>query len=123
MDSILYEMETPNIYKYMLRDQDLYDYSEYPTDHPNYCEMKKKVLGKWKDELNSMPLEEFIGLRPKCYSLLLHGEVGKNKVKHNYITSKQRAKGMKVFQKDSHETATVQGDLILIYSYAKIKHY
>ena len=62
-----------NIYKDMLRDQDLYDFSEYTTDHPNYREMNKKVLGKFKDEFNSMPLEEFIGLRPKCYSLLFHG--------------------------------------------------
>ena len=79
----------------MLRDQDKYDFSEYPTDHPNYGEMNKKVLGKFKDGLNSMPLEEFIGLRAKCYSLLLHGEVAKNKVKHNNITSKQTAKGTK----------------------------
>ena len=44
----------------MLRDQDLYDFGEYPAEHPNYSEMNKKVLGKCKDELNSIPLEEFL---------------------------------------------------------------
>ena len=32
--------------------------------------MKKKALGKFKDELKGLTLKEFIGLRPKCYSLL-----------------------------------------------------
>ena len=101
-DSLLFEIETPNIYEDMLRDQDLYDCSEYPTDHPTYSEMNKKVLGKFKDELNSMLLEEFIGFRPKCYSLLFHSEVAKDKVKHNNITSKQTAKGTKKSVKKSH---------------------
>ena len=35
----------------MLRAQDL---CEYPTDHPNYTEMNKKVLEKLKDEHNPM---------------------------------------------------------------------
>ena len=66
-DSLLYEIKTPNIYKEMLRDQDLYDFSENHTDHPNYNKMNKKVLGMFRDKLNSMPLKEFIGFRPKCY--------------------------------------------------------
>ena len=57
--------------------------------------MNKKVLGKIKDELIFMQLEEFIGLRPKCYSLLFHGEVAENKMKHNNITCKRTAKGTK----------------------------
>lgn len=28
----------------------------------------KKVIGKFKHELNSIPMKEFVGLRPKCYS-------------------------------------------------------
>ena len=34
-----------------------------------------------KGELNSMILEEFVGLRPKCYSLLFNSEKKDNMVR------------------------------------------
>ena len=80
-DSLLYEIKTPDIYQDMLHE---YDFSDYPIDHPNFSSVNKKVIGKFKDELNSLPLEEFIGLRPKCYSLLFDGS-----------REKQTAKGTK----------------------------
>ena len=36
-----------------------YDFSEYPLDHPS----NRKALGFFKDELNSVPMREFVGLR------------------------------------------------------------
>jgi len=42
-------------------DIDLFDTSEY---HSN-----KKVLGKMKDETHGLAIAEFVGLRPKMYSL------------------------------------------------------
>ena len=39
-DSLLYETETQTVYDDMLRDQDLHDVSDYPTDHPNYSELE-----------------------------------------------------------------------------------
>ena len=61
----------------MVKNKDLYDFSEYPKDHPLYDETNKKVIGKMKDETNSKPIIEFVGLRPKMYSVLL--EKDKNK--------------------------------------------
>ena len=52
----------------MLEDKNLYDFSEYPKDHPNYNIENKKVLGKFKDEMKSLIITEFIGLKPKMYS-------------------------------------------------------
>ena len=52
----------------MLEDKNLYDFSNYPVNHPNYDITNKKVLGKFKDELNSLIITEFIGLKPKMYS-------------------------------------------------------
>ena len=40
-------------------------------------------------------LEEFIGLRAKCYSLLFLGEVENNVIKHRDVSEKQIAKGTK----------------------------
>ena len=53
----------------MLENKNLYDFSNYPINHPNYDITNKKVLGKFRDELNSLIITEFIGLKPKCIVL------------------------------------------------------
>ena len=95
-DSLLYEIITNDIYKDMFDNIDDYDFSDYPMDHYLYNNLHKKEIGKFKDELNGMTLEEYIGLRPKCYSLLYRGEVKNNKIKNkNSTNQKQTAKGTK----------------------------
>jgi len=42
--------------------------SDYPKDHPLYSDKNKKVIGKFKDELNSIKMLEYIELRSKMYS-------------------------------------------------------
>ena len=66
-DSFVIEINTDDIYKDMFENKDLYDFSEYPTDHPNYNVVNKKVLGKFKGELNSKLITEFCALKPKMY--------------------------------------------------------
>ena len=39
---------------------------EYPIDHPLYSASNCKAVAYFKDELNSVPMEEFVVLRPKC---------------------------------------------------------
>ena len=67
-DSFIIQVKTDDIYKDMLKDKNLYDFSEYPKDHPNYDITNKKVLMKFKDEMKSLIITEFIGLKPKMYS-------------------------------------------------------
>ena len=67
-DSLAYAIKTNDIYKDMTVDNN-YDFSEYPL----YDVSNKKALGFFKDELNSIPMEEFVGLRPKCYALSIQG--------------------------------------------------
>ena len=40
-----------------------YDFSEYPLDHPLYIDMNRKAIGFFKDELNTVPMQQFVGLR------------------------------------------------------------
>ena len=68
-DSLCYAIETEDIYADMAKDKHMYDFSGYPEDHPLYDITNKKVVGKFKDELNGIPAIEFIGLRSKMYSL------------------------------------------------------
>ena len=69
-DSFIIHVQTPDVYRDMAEDIDAYDTSDYPQNHFAYSVKNKKVLGKMKDELNGRPVQEFVGLRPKMYSLL-----------------------------------------------------
>ena len=86
-DSFIIQVETDDIYKDMLEYKNLYDFSEYPINHPNYDITNKKVLGKFKDEMKSLIITEFIGLKPKMYSL--------NYIDNNIIVNKNTYKGVK----------------------------
>ena len=56
------------------------DFSNYPQDHPLYDPSNKAVLNKFKDECAGRVVKEFIGLRSKCYSILLQdGDTEKQK--------------------------------------------
>ena len=69
-DSLLLEIKTEDVYKDMTEHQNLYDTSGYPEDHPLHSQTNKKVLGKMKDECDGRPIAEYVGLRPKMYSIL-----------------------------------------------------
>ena len=63
-DSLAYAVQTDEIYKYKADDaESRYDFSEYPLAHPLYDASNHKALGFFKDELNSVPMREFVGLR------------------------------------------------------------
>ena len=69
-DSLLLEIQTEDVYSDMSEHQSLYDTSDLPEDHPLHSNVNKKVLGKMKDECAGRVIEEYIGLRPKMYSIL-----------------------------------------------------
>ena len=69
-------MKTENINEDMASDAATkFDFSEYPINHPLYDTSNRKILGFFKDELNSIPMKEFVELRPKCYVFLCTGKV------------------------------------------------
>ena len=65
-----YELETEDAYKDFWSDKDKFDNSEYPENSPYFDKLSKKVIGKFKDEVSGIPINEFIGLRSKMYSYL-----------------------------------------------------
>jgi len=80
-DSLTYLIKTDDVYEDMLNDNHLFDFSDYPDDHPcfqslnqieiqNIKKKNKKIIGKFKDELKGISMEEYVGLRPKLYSIL-----------------------------------------------------
>lgn len=73
-DSLVYEIETEDIYKDMSQMKEWFDFSDYSKDHPLYDESNKKVIGKFKDELNGKIMEEEVFLKPKQYAFSVDDE-------------------------------------------------
>ncbi|XP_033110636.1 uncharacterized protein LOC117111748 [Anneissia japonica] len=68
-DSLLLRITTEDVYADMRENLDWYDTSNFDKDSRLYSEKNKKVLGKMKDELGGRIMTEFVGLRPKMYSI------------------------------------------------------
>jgi len=78
-DSLTYHIKTDDVYKDMVSDKHLFDFSDYPSNTLKDAEgnetiqienkdENKKIIGKFKDETKSKPIIEFVGLRSKMYS-------------------------------------------------------
>ena len=68
-DLLCVGIDTEDIYSDMGKFSDYFDTSDYPTDHPLHSVKNKKVLGKFKDECNGDPIQSFVALRAKMYSI------------------------------------------------------
>ena len=87
-DSLMYEIQTDDVYKDLFLDKEKFDNSDYPEDSPFYFGDNKKVIGKFKDEVAGVPITEFVGLKSKMYSYIKdNGEGGKTAkgIKKNVI--------------------------------------
>ena len=102
-DSLAYAVQTEDIKRDMVADAAThYDFSEYTLDHPLYSAMNRKAIGFFKDELNSVHMHQFVGLRPKCYAFLCTGKVSNNMLQHTNPVEKKTAKDVKRWVKDAH---------------------
>ena len=70
-DSMILNIKTEDVYKDMEKLLDELDTAGYPRDHPLYSEKNKKVIGKFKDELNGKIMNEIVFLKSKAYSYTL----------------------------------------------------
>ncbi|CAG2215764.1 unnamed protein product [Mytilus edulis] len=86
-DSLCYNINTDDIYQDMMEDKHLFDTSEYNPEHRLYSTLNKKVLGKMKDETHGIPIQEFVGLKSKMYSLIYE--------ENKKLCEKKTAKGIK----------------------------
>ena len=90
-DSLLVDIKTKDAYKDMSEMKDEYDFSDYPKEHPLHDETNKKVIGKFKEECSGVAIAEYIGLRPKLYSIMRTDEqvIKKAKGVKKYVIKKQ----------------------------------
>ena len=124
-DSFCYHIPTErDLYEDIGKRSDIYDFSKYPEDHPNYNRNNYLIPGKFKDEMNGVPISEFCGLRSKMYSILRANATEKKaangvmeQIKENVLTHEdyketlcskeiRSDEGCKIFQKE-HNLYTV----------------
>lgn len=90
-DSFFYKIETEDIYKSFRKIKKHLDTSDYPSDHFSglHSNKNKKVVGKFKDELNGAILYKFVGLASKLYAYKLEDNSEHKKAKgvKTYITT------------------------------------
>ena len=67
-------MKLPIYTKTSKKNIDFYDTSNYKKDHFLFNKKNKKVLGKFKDECGGVQIKEYVGLRPKMYSVITQTE-------------------------------------------------
>ena len=59
-----------DVYADFQGNQKWFDFSNYEIDHPNFdYDVNNLVPGKMKDEMEGIPIVEFVGLRAKMYSI------------------------------------------------------
>ena len=70
-DCLFLSVKTKDIYEDMREIIDELDTSDYPKDHGLQSNKNKKVIGKFKDELNGKIMNEVVFLKSKAYSFTL----------------------------------------------------
>jgi hypothetical protein len=82
-DSLVYHIETENWDDDAKPDSHLFDFSNYEKQHPLFNTTNKKVIRKMKNEFPKDEIVEFIGLKPKMYTLRMNKS--KDKLVHKGV--------------------------------------
>ena len=64
-------MKTEDVQEDFNKDKEMFDFSNYSTKSKYYDDFNKFVDGKIKNETVGVAIEEFLGLKPNMYSLLI----------------------------------------------------
>ena len=75
-DSLIYEIESEDVYQDFWKNKDKLDYNEYNKNSQYFEKTNKKVIEKFFDEACGIPMVEFIGIRSKMYSYMKDNDKG-----------------------------------------------
>ena len=87
-DSYVIKVETDDLHEDFKEINEYMDFSDYNVEHPNYDKTNKKVLGKFKDEMNGKIITHFIGLKPKAYCYKVYGDDKEHKKSKGVVKHK-----------------------------------
>ena len=132
-DSLCYEITAEDFYRDMFDNKEQFDLSDMKLEQFQNFE-NKKVVGKFKDETQGIPICEFVRLRSKMYSIKLDDDsekktakgivrnVIKNHLKHdNYKqileTGERMNSNMKMIRSFDHNVYTVNVTKVSLSAY------
>ena len=124
-DSLTYEIEDEDVCKDFWNDKEMFDNSDYPESSPSYCNVNKKIIGKFNYEACGVSITKFIGLKSKMYSYVKDNEksgrtakgIKKNVIKNNIkdegykntlINNKQIHNKMKTIRSQRHQLGSYE---------------
>ena len=87
-DSYVIKVETDDLYEDFKEINEYMAFSDYPAEHPNHDRSNKKVVGKFKDEMNGQIINHFIGLKPKAYCYKVYGDEKEHKKSKGVVKHK-----------------------------------
>lgn len=70
----MYEKKTEDVYKYFIRDNKIFVFSNYSPKLIYYDDSNKLVLDKMEDKTGGITTEETVGSKSGMYSFLLYGK-------------------------------------------------
>ena len=110
-DSFVTHIKTDDIYEDFKDISKHMDYSGYDKAHKCYDPINKKVLGKFKDEVDGKIITHFIGLKPKSYSFKVYKQDKEEKkskgiVKHKVKKELNFVKYLEALNNNECDTVT-----------------
>ena len=71
-DSLMYEIKTEDIYEGFSKDKEMFEFNNHAVMSKYYDDSTKLVVGKIKDEMSVATIREFVELKLKTDSFLVH---------------------------------------------------
>ena len=70
-DSLVYEIETDDVYEDFCENKNLFNFSDYPEDSKIFDPVNKKIIGEMKHEVIGKIICDFVRLKSKMNSLVI----------------------------------------------------
>ena len=112
-DSLLLAIQTEDVYK-DLEETRILEFGNFPKTHPYYRPEKTGKIFYFKDESCGCPIESFVGLRAKCYSIhypeetLMKDKISAKGVNRSQIKKMTHGDMNKVLEKNEIVETTAQ---------------
>ena len=68
---MVFEIETKNVYDNFSKNKEKFDFSNDSAKSKYYNDLNAFIVGKMKEEMGSIAIEELVGLKPEMFVILV----------------------------------------------------